>query len=352
MLTGGIRARSEGSRRAPVQAYAILITLLVLPLVGLAYYKWTGAVLSVAEAWASRDWTRTADGLIQAEAVAASMFYFSRIWIALALGILIGAAVRAFLPSQRVACCLADGGLARRHLVAAGSGVPLMLCSCCVTPIFSALYERGARLGAALTFMLASPGLNPSALVLTFILFSPQVATARLSGALLLVLLLPIVVERLNDTGVLRTDARAAPNAEENLSSPGALLTCYLRSLFRTTLSTVPLIVVGVLGSAALLQSNASIRAVDSVPLVLILSLGVVFVSLPTFFEIPLALLAVHADAPGVATAILIAGPIVNLPSLLIVGREVGRRAALVLAGGVWLTASLASVVVLSNLRK
>jgi len=48
------------------------------------------------------------------------------------------------------------------------AGAPLMLCSCCVAPIFTGVYERSARLGPSLGLMLAAPALNPAALILTF----------------------------------------------------------------------------------------------------------------------------------------------------------------------------------------
>src|SRR5437763_16874942 len=72
-----------------------------------------------------------------------------------------------------------------------------MLCSCCITPVFQSVYERGARLGSALAVMLASPGLNPAALLLTFILFPGPLAVAGLTAALAIVFVLPVALERM-----------------------------------------------------------------------------------------------------------------------------------------------------------
>jgi uncharacterized protein len=73
-----------------------------------------------------------------------------------------------------------------------------------------------------------------------------------------------------------------------------------------------------------------------------LVALGSVLVALPTFFEIPLALVLLQMGAaPGAALAVLIAGPVVNLPSLFVLGRETRPRIALALAGGVWLVATL-----------
>jgi uncharacterized membrane protein YraQ (UPF0718 family) len=66
-------------------------------------------------------------------------------------------------------------------------------------------------------------------------------------------------------------------------------------------------------------------------------------VALPTFFEIPIAALLLQLGAPpAAAIAFLIAGPIVNLPSLLVLARETSPRVAVSLATAVFLVSALA----------
>src|SRR5437870_11795245 len=108
-----------------------------------------------------------------------SLNYFLLIWPALAFGILISSAVRAYVPADVWKRMLAVRGTASQ-LRAGLAGTPLMLCSCCVAPIFGAVYESSARLAPALTLMLASPALNPAALALTFMLFGPAIGAMRL----------------------------------------------------------------------------------------------------------------------------------------------------------------------------
>src|SRR5437879_1299190 len=85
-----------------------------------------------------------------------------------------------------------------------------MLCSCCITPIFQSVYERGARLGSALAVMLASPGLNPAALLLTAILFPPSLAVARIAAVLVAVFGLAPLIERTVGAGLVVAGARIA----------------------------------------------------------------------------------------------------------------------------------------------
>lgn len=72
--------------------------------------------------------------------------------------------------------------------------------------------------------------------------------------------------------------------------------------------------------------------------------------ALPTFFEIPLALILLGSGAPiGAAVALLIAGPSVNLPSLLTITRSTNWKVAALVAASVW-TLAVASGVFVSFL--
>src|SRR2546425_8756575 len=84
--------------------------LLLVVLCGLVYYKWGGAIRTVSGVRELGRWSGTADGLTTGGGLPATLFYFRRIWIALAYGLLIGAAVRAFVPPRGVAGAPSRGG--------------------------------------------------------------------------------------------------------------------------------------------------------------------------------------------------------------------------------------------------
>jgi uncharacterized membrane protein YraQ (UPF0718 family) len=117
----------------------------------------------------------------------------------------------------------------------------------------------------------------------------------------------------------------------------------FVQALGRVALSTIPFIVVGVVISSLVVPWSVRLSTGGPVVVALIAALAVV-VALPTFFELPLALLLVSAGSPGAAAAMLVAGPIVNLPSLMILGRQTRPGLAVGLAGGVWLIAVLAGL--------
>src|SRR5260370_1255115 len=163
--------------------------------------------------------------------------YFAIVWPALVLGVLLGGAVRAVGPAAWLARLFGDAAL-RSQLVGGLAGAPLMLCSCCVAPVFVAVKERTRRGGAAGALMLASPSLNPAALALTFMLFTTEVALARLVMALLLVF------------GVSALAARYLPTPEvayapcplegEGPKGPREALTSFPQEVARLARPTLP----------------------------------------------------------------------------------------------------------------
>lgn len=106
------KERGEGQFSYLVTGFVVLL----LVLCGLFYYKWGGAIRTVAGVRAVGGWSGTADGLTAGGVLQASLFYFRRIWIALVYGLLIGATVRAYVSPRRVVALLGRGGSMRRQV--------------------------------------------------------------------------------------------------------------------------------------------------------------------------------------------------------------------------------------------
>ncbi len=325
------------------------VVLFLASLSGLFYYKWGASLAKVDEIRSTGRWTTTAEALSAGGVWSGVLFYLKRVWIALVLGVLIATTVRTFVSARWVTGLLSRGGAARRQLAGGLAGAPLMLCSCCVTPIFSSVYEQGARLGSALAVMLAAPGFNLAAIVLTFLLFPLNLSLARLAGALVAVLILPALLERLFGASALSVRASKLTGAATVDDLPrGAreFVARFGRSLIYVTAVTVPFIVAGVALSALLLPGLHALSTGGAILATVAVGGFAVLIAVPTFFEIPLALLLLGAAQPGAAAAMLFAGPIVNLPSLFVLARETNARVSAALAAGIWLIAIACGVVV------
>jgi len=136
-------------------------------------------------------------------------------------------------------------------------------------------------------------------------------------------------------------------SAEEHVPrSAREVVTRFARALGHLVVQTVPLVAAGVLLSSLVLPLSVKLSTGGALVVVALVAAIAVLVALPTFFEIPLAMLLTSLGAPGAAAAMLIAGPIVNLPSLFILARETRPKLAVALALGVWLLAVAAGMAV------
>jgi uncharacterized membrane protein YraQ (UPF0718 family) len=261
------------------------------------------------------------------DAVSRAAAYLVLVGPALVFGILIAGAVRACTSPSWIVETLGRRPI-RQQLVAGAAGAPLMLCSCCVAPVFSAVFERSRREGPSLAVALAAPSLNPAALALTFMLFRPQIAAARLVLALIAVFVVAPAAARL--AGPARAVLSGVPPTHEDMHRCGP--TGFVASCAHVALRVVPLIFAGVVASMWLVQRMPiDIMASGSgrIAAIALTSVIAVPIAVPTFFEIPLALTLVSAGAPdGVAAAVLFAAPAINLPSLLTIGRATSWRLA------------------------
>jgi uncharacterized protein len=79
------------------------------------------------------------------------------------------------------------GSQAKKHVsygIASISGIMLAVCSCTILPLFAGIRKRGAGLGPATTFLFAGPAINIAAILLTFSVLGASIGTARIIGAI------------------------------------------------------------------------------------------------------------------------------------------------------------------------
>lgn len=116
----------------------------------------------------------------------------------LALGVIISGAISAFVPAwflQRMMPRTAQGAVPAAGL----AGAVLPGCECASVPVSNALIRHGVPSGAALTFMLASPAINPVVVVATLVAFpdEPMIAIARFLAGFLAAVAVGLVWTRL-----------------------------------------------------------------------------------------------------------------------------------------------------------
>ncbi len=333
--------RNEASLATAQHVFYFVLPMLVI--VGaLIAYKSSAALTVIGKVSSTgvfipRDNVIPGVGASEAGVATLTLNYFLAIWPALLFGILISAAVSTFISPQWLARLLGKHSL-RSQSVAALAGAPLMLCSCCVAPIFTGVYERSARLGPSLGLMLAAPALNPAALILTFMLFDYKIGATRVAASVAAVLFTGMIADRIFG----RTKVHCDVDDWQTEGRPADFLH-FLRACARVAVRLIPVIIIGVFVSMIIIQI-IPVRTFDSNTAkflaIVVVAAFAVPLALPTFFEIPLALILLGSGAPaGAAVALLIAGPSVNLPSLLTIMRSTNWKVAAFVGASIWILA-------------
>lgn len=142
-------------------------------------------------------------------------FWFSFLALAfeglpfLMAGALISGVVAVFVPSSRINRLLPRNPLLAT-LASGFLGVFLPVCDCGVVPIVRRLLNKGMPVSCGLTFMLASPIVNPIVAFSTYAAFrgqSPGLNTLiRLAAGYAVAVLVGLVTSRLRPDAVLKTD--------------------------------------------------------------------------------------------------------------------------------------------------
>jgi len=107
----------------------------------------------------------------------------------------IAGAISVFVKKQAVLKYL--GGNAKKYVsypVASVSGTILAVCSCTILPLFAGIYKRGAGLGPATAFLYSGPAINVAAIFLTASVLGFEIGLARAVSAILLAGLLGLTM--------------------------------------------------------------------------------------------------------------------------------------------------------------
>jgi len=267
------------------------------------------------------------------------------------------------------------------YAVASVAGTVLAVCSCTILPIFSGIYTMGAGIGPATTFLYSGPAINLLAIVYSARLLGVELGIARAVGAIsfaiVIGLIMSAVFEKKRKEKVevsLATDSEKAQKSASvtllffaNLIAIlvlGAwgkwwivaillaiLLTqlklwftreevlSWIRATWQFTLLILPWLLLGVFAAGiikVILPPEVIQTWVGGNSLMsnLIASVSGALMYFATLTEVPI--LKAFLDlgmGKGPALALLLAGPALSLPNMLVIRSIMGIRKALVYIG-------------------
>lgn len=149
----------------------------------------------------------------------------------------IGCLVPAFFIAGAMATLLTKGAIlkyfgaqAKRWLaysVASVSGMLLAVCSCTVLPLFAGIYNLGAGLGPAITFLYSGPAINILAIALTGSAIGWHMGLARGIGAIVFSVLIGIIMAFLFRREERERNAQTHALPDEVTEKPGIFLAIF-----------------------------------------------------------------------------------------------------------------------------
>ena len=244
----------------------------------------------------------------------------------LLLGFLIAGILHVFVPGKFYARYLSRDNKFS-VLFAALLGVPLPLCSCGVIPTAIGLRKEKASKGAVASFLIATPQTGIDSILATYSVLGLAFAIIRPAAALVTGVCGGLLVNRF-----VREDVEGEVEESSCHVEKGSKLWRVLRYAFYEMMEDIgPRLIVGLL-LAALIQvavPDEFFLHFGANPLLQMLV--ILLVAVPMYIcstgSIPIAAaLIMKGLTPGAALVMLMAGPAVNMASILVVRKSLGKR--------------------------
>ncbi|WP_304450738.1 permease [Nocardiopsis sp. YSL2] len=244
----------------------------------------------------------------------------------LVFGVALSAALTAFVPASVYERFFPDR--ANRAVPVAGlSGAVLPGCECASVPIAGSLMRRGVAPGAALTFLLAAPAINPVVMIATAVAFAgqPEMVFGRFGASLLASVAIGWIWVRFG-----RADWLRLPSSEH---APGTSTWVVFRdSMVHDMMHAGGYLVVGGLAAASLnvMVPREWLVTVAGMPIVSVLVLALLAILLSICSEADAFVAVSLTDfSPTAKLAFMVIGPMVDLKLIAMQAGMFGWRFAL-----------------------
>jgi len=291
------------------------------------------------------------------------------------------------------------GGQAKKYIaygLASVSGAILAVCSCTILPLFAGIRKRGAGLGPAITFLFSGPAINIAAMFLTISVLGIRIGLARIISSILLSILIGLTMafifkEKPEEGGIFVEEYKEIKIGKKFLilffiAMVGILVVNglqinkmikfglmiflvlvtaaiaifkfhqettkeWLKETWNFVKTLLPVLFLGVFVAGFImpfLPQSIIEKIVGSNSIFgnLIVAIFGVFMYFSTLTEIPiLQALIAKGMSSGPVLALLLAGPSLSLPSMLVIRKILGTRKTLVYISLVIIYATLAGLI-------
>ena len=309
----------------------------------------------------------------------------------------IAGAIAAFLKKDKILKYLGrDANKFLSYSVASVSGAILAVCSCTILPLFAGIRKRGAGLGPAIPFLFSGPAINIAAIFLTIGVLGTSIGFARIIGSILISIIVGLTMAWIFREDIEKGEFFSEEKRKHKISNwvisiffalmIGFLIVNGLQIdqgtkyylMWSLALGTVliaalkfnkemrndwlvetwsfaklilPLLFVGVFVAGFIMPLLPEVLITNlvgknSVVGNLIASIFGAFMYFSTLTEIPIVqALMTKGMADGPALALLLSGPSLSLPSMLVIRKILGTKKTLVYVMLVILFSTIAGLI-------
>jgi len=364
-----LRAYEEALRGADLERYVRRLAFILFALLTIDVFTYRGVPATRAamagklgagwlEAFGVTGWQRP---------VALAVSYLITVWHATFVGVLFAGLALTILP-RYLKSFFARTGLGG-SIFGALFALPQPFCSCCASVIAPSLVRRGASNNFSLAFVVGSPMLNLTTLILAALLLPTPYAVTRILAGIVLTVLATYGVARLAERwGWWEVEAGASQSRLSRwvsrwvdlycrafhleelvemrpLNTPGAFLPTWFYISGRIALLLVPTLLFWSIVAAVIVHLLPSTFGNNLLSLVIAAVAGTLLM-ISTWTEIPVALQMIQAGLTGPAATLLVVLPPVSLPCLLLLGGSIGRFRVVALLGLIVAVAGIVAGVV------
>lgn len=282
------------------------------------------------------------------------------------------------------------------YSIASVSGALLAICSCTILPLFAGIRKRGAGLGPAITFLFSGPAINIAAIFLTISVLGFNIGIARIISSLVLAIIVGLTMNFIFKEKIDENNLFIEETASKKINKGTIILffsslllilivnglsinqglKYWLMALFIIIISylslfnlskeinknwlketwgfskvILPLLFIGVFIAgfiSPLLPQEFITKVVgsNSISANLIASIFGAFMYFSTLTEVPIIKeLIAKGMSSGPALALLLAGPSLSLPNMLVIRKVLGNKKTLVYVALVIFYSSLAGLI-------
>ena len=251
----------------------------------------------------------------------------------LLLGFTLAGLMHAFMPRSVYSRYL-SGNSFRSVLGAAILGIPLPLCSCGVIPTAMSLRKDGASKGATISFLIATPQTGVDSIIATYSLLGLPFALLRPLAALVTALFggtLANYVDKSDEASTTDSVEQGCCANEEKATFAQKIRTAARYAYVEMMQDIGRWLVLGLVVAGVITvfvpDSFFSLFADRPFASMLLVLLFAIPMYLCATGSIPIAVaLMLKGLSPGTALVLLMAGPAVNVASLLVIGKVMGRK--------------------------